>query len=142
MSHQPFSPVVGSGCKDRKVWPCQTQGIECNNGSLSLRHFHFLHCPFLSFVLFLFRKTIWSVTTSGRLPPLSSAIFMPRRILPMAKEGFFLELGPWPNVGIDVGLLVCYTPQLHIQRSLHLYYLYFVFLSFSQIQGFIFISIL
>ena len=29
----------------------------------------------------------------------------------MAEEGFFLELGPWPNVGIDVGLLVFYPPQ-------------------------------
>ena len=36
---------------------------------------------------------------------------MPRRILPMAEEGLFLGLGPWPNVGIDMGLLVFYPPQ-------------------------------
>ena len=42
---------------------------------------------------------------------------MPRRILhmakeefflPMAKEGVFLGLGPWPNIDIDMGLLVFY----------------------------------
>ena len=46
LSYQSFPSVVGSGCKDREVWPCQTQGTECNNGSLSLRHFRFLHCHF------------------------------------------------------------------------------------------------
>ena len=29
----------------------------------------------------------------------------------MAEEEFFLELGPWPNVDIDMGLLVFYPPQ-------------------------------
>ena len=47
LSHLPFPPVVRSGCKDREVWSCQTQGTECNNGSISLRHFRFLRCPFL-----------------------------------------------------------------------------------------------
>ena len=28
-----------------------------------------------------------------------------------AKEGFFLGLGPWPGVDIDMGLLVFYLPQ-------------------------------
>ena len=111
LSYQPFPLVVGSGCKDREVWPCKTQGTECNNGSLSLRHFRFLRCHFLSLVLFLLCGTIWSVTTSGRMPPLSSATPMPRRILPMAEEGLFLGLGPWPNVGINVGLLVFYPPH-------------------------------
>ena len=31
--------------------------------------------------------------------------------LPMIEEGFFLGLGPWPNVDIDVGLLVFYPLQ-------------------------------
>ena len=43
-------------------------------------------------VLFLFRGTIWSVITSGRLSPLSSAASMPRRILHIAEEGFFLPI--------------------------------------------------
>ena len=60
------------------------------------------------FSTFLLRGTIWSVTTSGRLPPLSSTTSMLRRILPMAENELFLRLGPWPNVGIDVGLLVFY----------------------------------
>ena len=46
------------------------------------------------FITFLLRGTIWSVTTSGKLPFLSSAISMPRRILLMAEEGSFLGLGP------------------------------------------------
>ena len=29
----------------------------------------------------------------------------------MAEEGLFLRLGPWPKVGINVGLLVFYPPQ-------------------------------
>ena len=28
LSHQPFPLIVGSGCKDREVWPCQAQGTE------------------------------------------------------------------------------------------------------------------
>ena len=28
----------------------------------------------------------------------------------MAEEGFFFGLGPWPNVGIDMGLRVFYPP--------------------------------
>ena len=31
--------------------------------------------------------------------------------LPMTEEGFFLGLGLWPNVDIDMGLLVFYPPQ-------------------------------
>ena len=63
---------------------------------------------------------IGSVTTSGRLPPSSLATPVPRRVLPMAEEGlflptteegFFLGLGLWPNVDIDMGLLVFYPPQ-------------------------------
>ena len=30
---------------------------------------------------------------------------------PMAEEGFFLELGPWPSVDIEMSLLVFYPPQ-------------------------------
>ena len=47
LSHQPFPPVVGSGCKGRKVWLCQAQGTKCSHDSISLWHFHFLRCPFL-----------------------------------------------------------------------------------------------
>ena len=50
-----------------------------------------------------------SATLSDRLFPLSSA----RRILLMAKEGFFLGLGPWPNVYIDMGSPVCY-PHIYL----------------------------
>ena len=48
---------------------------------------------------------------------------MPRRILPMAEEGlslpmtkerFFLGLGPWPNVDIDMDLLVFYPHNIYI----------------------------
>ena len=35
---------------------------------------------------------------------------VPRRVLPMAEEGFFLGLGPCPNIDIDMGLLVFYPP--------------------------------
>ena len=68
--------------------------------------FPFSLLSFFALVLFLFRGMIWSVITSGRLPPLSSATSMQRRVLPMADEGFFLGLGPWPNVDIDMDLLV------------------------------------
>ena len=30
---------------------------------------------------------------------------------PMAEEGFFLGLDPWPSVDINMGLLVFYPPQ-------------------------------
>ena len=36
LSHQPFPPVVGSGCKGRKTWLCQVQSTKCNNGSFPL----------------------------------------------------------------------------------------------------------
>ena len=29
----------------------------------------------------------------------------------MAEEGFFHGLGPWPNIDIEMGLLVFYFPQ-------------------------------
>jgi len=29
----------------------------------------------------------------------------------MAEEGFFLGLGPWPSIDIDMSLLVFYPPQ-------------------------------
>ena len=79
----------------------------------------FCFSAFPALVLFLLCGSIWNVTTNGRLPLLSSAISMPRRILPMAKEGlflpmteerFFLGMGPWPSVDIDVSLLV-FTPH-------------------------------
>ena len=66
LSHQPLPLVVGSGCKDREVWLCQAQGTECYNGSLSLRHFRFLRCPFLlqcfslSFFCFSAFPTLWN----------------------------------------------------------------------------------
>ena len=47
LSHPPLPPVVGSGCKDKKVWPCQAQGHEHNNGSLFPRPLPFLRYPFL-----------------------------------------------------------------------------------------------
>ena len=31
----------------------------------------------------------------------------------MAEEGFFLGLGPWPSVDIDMGLLAFYPPQYY-----------------------------
>ena len=43
-------------------------------------------------------------TISSRLLPLSSTTSM-------AEEGFFLGLGPWPNVDIDMGFPVFYPPQ-------------------------------
>ena len=51
-----------------------------------------------------------SVITSSRFLPLSLATSMLRRVLPMADKGFFLGLGPWPNVDIDMDLLVFYPP--------------------------------
>ena len=91
LSYQPFPLVVGSGCKDREVWPCQTQGTECNSGSLSLRHFRFLRCHFLSLVLFLYCGMIWIVITSGRLPPLCPWLHP-------CRGGFF----PWPRRGFSL----------------------------------------
>ena len=41
LSYQHLPPVVGSGWKDIEIWPCQTQGIECNNDSLFHRRFCF-----------------------------------------------------------------------------------------------------
>ena len=47
LSHQPFPPAVGSGCKGRKAWLCQAQGTKFSHGSFSLWHSHFLRCHFL-----------------------------------------------------------------------------------------------
>ena len=33
--------------------------------------------------------------------------------LPMVEEGFSFRLSPWPNVDIDMGLLVFYPPQMY-----------------------------
>ena len=35
----------------------------------------------------------------------------------MAEEGFFLGLGPWPFVDINMDLLVFYPPQFYIYLS-------------------------
>ena len=109
LSHQPFPPVVRSGCKGRKAWLCQVPSTECNNGNLFLIHFPSLNCPFL------FWYFSYSVKWSGVSLPVAGCSIGPwlhlwlRRVLPMAEEGFFLGLGPWPNVDIDMGVL--YPPQ-------------------------------
>ena len=112
LSHQPFPPIVGSGCKGRKAWLCQVPGTECNNGSLFLRHFPSLYCPFLFWYFSCSVK--WSRVS---LPVAGCSLgprlhLWPRRVLPMAEEGFFLELGPWPNVDIDMGFSVLYPPHI------------------------------
>ena len=30
----------------------------------------------------------------------------------LAEEGFFLGLGPWPNVDVDIGFPVFYSPHI------------------------------
>ena len=112
-----FPSVVRSGCKDREVWPCQAQGNERNHGSLFPRHFPFSLLYFSALVLFLFRGTIWSVITSGRLPPLSSTIFMPRRIFLMAEEGSFLGLGPSPKCRHSHGPPGLLPPTISIKKT-------------------------
>ena len=67
-----------------------------------------LFVVFFCFSTFLFHRVTQSATLSDRPVPLSSAIPGRERILPMAEEGFFLGLGPWPNVYIDMGSPVCY----------------------------------
>ena len=37
--------------------------------------------------------------------------------LPMTEDGFFLGLGPWPSVDIDMGLLVFYPPQDNYKKK-------------------------
>ena len=42
---------------------------------------------------------------------------------PMAEEGFFLGLGPWPNVDINMGILVFYPPQ-YINIYIYIYFFF------------------
>ena len=44
---------------------------------------------------------------------------------PMVEEGFFLKLGPWPSVDIDMGLLVFYPPREKIMLFTVMLTLYF-----------------
>ena len=62
-------------------------------------------------VLFLFHEVTWSASLSDKPFPLSLAIPGREGILPVAEEGFFLGLGPWPNVDVDMGFPVFYSPQ-------------------------------
>ena len=78
--------------------------------------FPFSPLSFSALVLLLFRGMIWSVITSDGLPPLSSATSMPRRVLPMAEEGFFPGLGPWPNVDVDMDLFGLLPPIITPQN--------------------------
>ena len=73
--------------------------------------FPFFSLSFPILVLIIFHEMTRSVTLSGRSFPLSLAILGRGRVLPMTEEGFFLGLGPWPNVYIGIGPLVCYPPQ-------------------------------
>ena len=74
--------------------------------------FPFSSLSFFALVLLLFRGMIWSIITSGGLPPLSSATSMPRRVLPMAEEWFFLGLGPWFNVDVDMDFFGLLPPTI------------------------------
>ena len=46
--------------------------------------------------------------------------------LSMTEEGFFLGLDLWPNVDIDIGLLVFYPPHLSICEFIWIFSNYFI----------------
>ena len=63
---------------------------------------------FYVLVLILFHGMTRNVDLSNRLFLLSSTTPGQGGVLPMAEEGFFLRLGPWPNVYTSMGSPVCY----------------------------------
>ena len=93
--------------------------------------FPFFSLSFPILVLIIFHGMTRSVTLSGRPFPLSSAIPDRGGVLPMAEEGFFLGLGPWPNVDIDMGFPVFYPPQSSI-LNLDMICLYNIYKYFVQ----------
>ena len=57
----------------------------------------------------------------------------------MAEEGFFLTLGLWPNVDIDMGLLVFYPPQQGFKTGIYFQSFLDLFIDFVYV---IFIALL
>ena len=92
----PFLHLLGVVVRTEKYDPCQAQGTECNNGSLSHRRFRFLRCPFL------LQCFSCPVERYGVSLPVAGCLFYSRlypcrgRFSPWTRRGFSLGWAPGP----------------------------------------------